>query len=779
MIKTLSKARKQERIKFRIPRSVQDCIPIRRIWADGIFQVGHQFSKTWSFTDINYSIAGKEDKTAMFLDYCDLLNALDSGASAKITLYNRRINKEEFERSVLLPLKDDGLDNYREEFNEMLRAQVTESNNSIVRERYLTISVVRRNIEEARTYFARVGTDLTTKLAALSSVAQELSLNERLRIFRDFFRPADPPATEFDIHQKARRGQHFKDWLCPSSMEFAADHFKIDDRVGRVLYLQDFASYLKDSFVSELCDLDQELMLSIDILPIPTDEAARQLQNTLLGVETNVTNWQRKQNANNNWSAIVPYDMELQRKETKEMLDDLTTRDQRMMFGLVTLVHMAETKEQLDDDTESLLSVARKHLCQLSTLRWQQRDGLDTVLPYGLRRIEALRTLTTESTAVLIPFRAQEIMQSHGLYYGQNTVSRNRIVVDRRQLLNGNSFRLGVSGSGKSMSAKEEIAQIALSTEDDILILDVESEFGHLVEAFGGEVIRISATSDTHINALDMDRAYGDERNPIVSKSEFVLSLFEQLIGSGLVTAKEKSILGRCTEQVYMPYVRNGYKGAVPTLKDFYRLLKMQPEPEAQGLALSSELFITGTLGTFAQPTNVDTKARIIAYDIRELGEQLMPLGMLVTLDAIYNRVIQNWKRGRRTWIFCDEFYILFRYEYSANFFYKLWKRIRKYNGLITGMTQNVDELLRSDTARLMLANSEFLIMLNQSATDREELAKLLNISDTQLGYITNVPAGCGLIRCAGNLVPFTNSFPRDTQLYRLMTTKPDEQLKG
>ena len=657
MIKTLSKARKQERIKFRIPRSVQDCIPIRRIWADGIFQVGHQFSKTWSFTDINYSIAGKEDKTAMFLDYCDLLNALDSGASAKITLYNRRINKEEFERSVLLPLKEDGLDNYREEFNEMLRAQVTESNNSIVRERYLTISVVKRNIEEARTYFARVGTDLTTKLAALSSLAQELSLNERLRVFRDFFRPADPPAAEFDIHQKARRGQHFKDWLCPSSMEFTADHFKIDDRVGRVLYLQDFASYLKDSFVSELCDLDRELMLSIDILPIPTDEAARQLQNTLLGVETNVTNWQRKQNANNNWSAIVPYDMELQRKETKEMLDDLTTRDQRMMFGLVTLVHMAGSKEQLDDDTESLLSVARKHLCQLSTLRWQQRDGLDTVLPYGLRRIEALRTLTTESTAVLIPFRAQEIMQPKGLYYGQNTVSRNRIVVDRRQLLNGNSFRLGVSGSGKSMSAKEEIAQIALSTEDDILILDVESEFGHLVEAFGGEVIRISATSDTHINALDMDRAYGDERNPIVSKSEFVLSLFEQLIGSRLVTAKEKSILGRCTEQVYMPYVRNGYKGAVPTLKDFYRLLKMQPEPEAQGLALSSELFITGTLGTFAQPTNVDTKARIIAYDIRELGEQLMPLGMLVTLDAIYNRVIQNWKRGHRTWIFCDEFY--------------------------------------------------------------------------------------------------------------------------
>ena len=398
------------------------------------------------------------------------------------------------------------------------------------------------------------------------------------------------------------------------------------------------------------------------------------------------------------------------------------------------------------------------------------------MLPYGLRKIQALRTLTTESTAVLIPFRAQEIMQPNGLYYGQNAVSKNMIVADRRLLLNGNSFRLGVSGSGKSMSAKEEIVQIALSTEDDILILDPESEFGYLTEALGGEVIRISATSDTHINALDMDRAYGDERNPIVSKSEFVLSLFEQLIGDGMVTAKEKSILGRCTEQVYLPYIRNGYKGTPPTLQDFYRLLQMQPEPEAQGLALSSELFITGTLNTFAQYTNVNTQARIIAYDIRELGEQLMPLGMLVTLDAIYNRVIQNWKKGRRTWIFCDEFYILFRYEYSANFFYKLWKRIRKYNGLVTGLTQNVDELLRSDTARLMLANSEFLVMLNQSATGRAELAKLLNISDNQLGYVTNVPAGCGLIRCAGNIVPFTNSFPKDTKLYKLMSTNPSER---
>ena len=778
MTKTLAAARRQERVKFKVPRSVQDAIPIRRIWPDGIFQVGNQYSKSWSFTDINYAIADKDDKMAMFLDYCALLNALDSGASAKITIHNRRIDKEDFERSVLLPLHGDALDHYREEFNEMLRAQVTGTSNSMVRERYLTVSIVKRNIDEARTYFARVGTDLVTHLAKLSSAAAELSTPDRLRLLRNFFKAGQPPAFDFDLRQHAKRGHSFKDWLCPESLEFAADHFKIDGRFGRVLYLQDYASYIKDNFISELCDLDRSMMLSIDILPVPTDEAARQMQNTLLGVETNIANWQRKQNAANNWSATIPYDMELQRKETKEMLDDLTTRDQRMMFGLVTLVHMADSQKQLDSDTETLQSVGRKHLCQLSTLRWQQKDGLDTVLPYGLRRIQALRTLTTESTAVLIPFRAQEILQPGGIYYGQNAVSKNMIVADRTKLLNGNSFRLGVSGSGKSMSAKEELVQIALATEDDILILDPESEFGHLTRALGGEVIQISATSDTHINALDMDRSYGDERNPIVAKSEFVLSLYEQLVGGGQVTAKEKSILGRCTELVYQPYIRNGYQGTPPTLRHFYRLLKMQPEPEAQGLALASELFITGTLNTFAKYTNVDTQARIIDYDIRELGEQLMPLGMLVTLDAIYNRVIQNQKRGKRTWIVADEFYILFRYEYSANFFYKLWKRIRKYNGLITGLTQNVDELLRSDTARLMLANSEFLILLNQSATDREELAKLLHISDTQLGYITDVPAGCGLIRCGGQLVPFTNAFPAGTDLYKLMTTKPDEMMR-
>lgn len=775
MIKTLSQAIKMDRERFRVPKSVQQAIPINRIWPDGIFQSGKKFSKSFRFSDINYAIASKEDKTEMFLDYSALLNALDSGVSAKITLNNRRINKKEFEESLLLPMKEDGLDEYRKEYNEMLLSKVSGTNNSIYQERYLTVSVHKKNIDEARTYFARVGTDIITHLNKLSSVGEELDAASRLQIFRDFFKADQIQAFPFDIKAFAKRGCSFKDWICPQSMEFHKDYFKIDERYGRVLYMQDYASYVRDDMIAELCGLSRDLMLSIDILPVPTDEAVREIQNRLLGVETNVTNWQRRQNANNNFSALVPYDMELQRKEIKEMLDDLTTRDQRMMFGILTMVHMADSKEQLDSDTESIFAVARKRMCQMSTLKWQQVDGLNTVLPYGLRNINTFRTLTTESTAVLMPFHAQEIMQAGGIYYGQNTVSKNMLVVDRRKLLNGNSFRMGVSGAGKSFSAKEEIVAIALSTDDDIIIIDPESEFVPLVKALNGEVISVSATSDTHINALDMDPAYGNEKNPLIEKSEFVLSLFEQQVGAGNLSAKDKSILDRCTAEVYQEYIRNGYQGEVPTLQDLYRQLMLQPEEEAKNLALASELYTSGTLNTFAQQTNVNTKNRITAYDIRELGEQLLPTGMLITLDNIFNRVIQNWKKGKTTWIFVDEFYLLFRYQYSADFFYRLYKRIRKYNGFVTGLTQNVEEVLRSDTARLMLANSEFLILLNQASTDRDELASLLNISENQLSYITNVGAGKGLIRCSGNLVPFENTFPKDSKLYRLMTTKPGE----
>lgn len=571
-----------------------------------------------------------------------------------------------------------------------------------------------------------------------------------------------------------RCGHSFKDTICPDSLEFKKDHFVMGNKYGRVLFLKEYASYIKDSMINELTGLNRNLMLSIDIIPVPTDEAVRELQNRLLGVETNVTNWQRRQNSNNNFSAIVPYDLEQQRKETREMLDDLTTRDQRMLFAVVTLVHLADSKKELDSDTEALQSIARKHLCQLAPLSWQQADGLVTALPLGLRRISALRTLTTEALAVLMPFKAQEIRHQGGVYYGQNVISRNLILANRKELLNGNGFVLGVSGSGKSFTAKRELAALALATGDDIICIDPESEYRPIIEGLGGEVVNISATSPNHINAMDMEQGYGDGENPVVLKSEFLLSLCEQLMGSRQLSAKEKSIIDRCTAQCYHGYIRGGYQGSVPTLRDFHAELLRQPEPEARDVALAIELFTEGSLNTFAKPTNVDTSSRILCYDIRDLGKQLLPMGMLVVLDSVFNRIIRNRRLGRSTWVYIDEIYLLFQHEYSANFLFTLWKRVRKYGACCTGLTQTVDDLLQSHTARTMLANSEFLVMLNQAGTDRAELARLLNISDNQLSYITNVDFGRGLIKCGSAIVPFMDHFPKNN-LYRLMSTKPSE----
>ena len=776
MIKTLQNTMKQDKEGFALPKSVQDAIPIRRLWLDGVFQFGSKFSRTIRFSDINYAIASKEDKTSMFLGYSELLNALDTGSTTKITINNKRLNRQDFEQKILLPRQNDYLDGYRAEYNAMLMDKVTDSSNSVVQERYITLSVHRKTVDEARTFFDRVTADVTTRLSHLDARSEELDAVERLRVLHDFYRTGEETEYRMDLRDLMAKGHSFKDAICPDSLEFKKDHFVMGDKFGRVLFLKEYASYIKDSMISELTALNRTMMLSIDVIPVPTDEAVREMQNRLLGVETNVTNWQRRQNSNNNFSAVVPYDLEQQRKETREMLDDLTTRDQRMMFAVVTLVHLADSKEELDSDTDALQSTARKHLCQLSTLNWQQADGLVTALPLGLRRIDALRTLTTEALAVLMPFKAQEVRDQGGVYYGQNVISKNLIIANRKELLNGNGFVLGVSGSGKSFTAKREMVNLALSTEDDIIVIDPESEYRPLIEGLGGEVISISATSPNHINAMDMEQGYGDGENPVVLKSEFLLSLCEQLVGDRMLSAKEKSIIDRCTAQCYHDYIRGGYRGKAPTLQDFHAELLKQPEAEAQDVALAIELFTEGSLNTFAKPTNVDTEARILCYDIRDLGKQLLPVGMLVVLDSVFNRVIRNRALGRNTWVYIDEIYLLFQHEYSANFLFTLWKRVRKYGACCTGITQNLDDLLQSHTARTMLANSEFLVILNQAATDRLELARLLNISDNQLSYITNVDFGRGLIKCGSAIVPFLDVFPRHTQLYKLMTTKLSEK---
>ena len=771
MMKSISNILKTDKERYKVPKKVQDVIPIKRIWTDGIFLVGNKFTKSWKFTDINYLVASREDKESMFLTYSELLNGLDSGACTKITINNHHMKRSDFEESVLMKPQADGLNMYRDEYNKVILDKAMDAN-GILQEKYVTITVGKKNVEEARSYFARMEVDLVAHYAALGAKCASMSANERLRVLHDFYRSGEENAYAFDIRSAAKLGHDFKDYICPDSIEKHSDYLMLGNRYARVLYLKDYASYIKDSFVAELTEMSRSMMLSIDILPVPTDEAVREVENRLLGVETNITNWQRKQNQNNNFSAVVPYDMELQRKESKEFLDDLTTRDQRMFFAVITMVITADNKEELDQDTETVLSTARKHMCQMAVLKYQQLDGLNTVLPIGTRKINAFRTLTTESLAVFIPFKVQEIMDKGGIYFGENAISHNLIMCNKENLLNQSAFVLGVPGSGKSFSVKELIAFLILNTNDDILVCDPEGEYAPLVEAMGdlGSVIRVSAGGRDRLNAMYMVDGYG-ENNPIVVKSEFIMSLIEQIDKKG-VGPQHKSIIDRCITYVY----RNAAEtGTVPTLCTLRDMLLEQPEPEAKQIALSLELYTTGSLDIFGKQSNVDLDKRVVVFDIHGLGAQLKPTGLLVITDTMLNRVTLNWKRGKRTHVFIDEFHVVFENEFSAQFFNSAWRQFRKRNAYPTAITQNVEYLLDSVQASTMLSNSEFVVMLNQAASDREELAKLLNISNEQMSYITNADPGCGLIKYGGSLVPFVNRFPKDTKLYQLMTTRPGE----
>ena len=770
-MKAIKQVMRQDREGYRVPRRVQDVIPIQRIWSDGIFLVGNRYAKTFKFTDINYMVASQEAQKKLFLAYAALINSLDCGATTKITLNNRHLNRKNFADTVLMKLKNDYLDYYRMEYNDVIMSKAT-GGNGIIQEKYVTVSVCKKNIEDARAYFARVGAELTARFAALGAKVAEMDATEKLRVLHDFFRSGEEVYFRFDAQDMMRKGHDFRDYICPDSVEKHSDYLMLGGKYARVIYLKDYASFISDQLVTKLTDQSRSMMLSIDIIPVATDEAVREVERKMLGVETNITNWQRRQNANNNFSAIVPYDMEQQRRETKEYMTDLTSRDQRMMLSVLTIVHLADSKAELDADTDALLKVAADHMCQMAVLRYQQLDGLNTALPIGTRKIDTFRTLTTESLAVFMPFKVQEIQEPGGIYFGENAISHNLILCNMKNLLNQSMMLLGIPGSGKSFFAKLLIVAIALSTKDDIIILDPEGEYTPLVKALGGAVMCFAVGGSDWLNAMAMEEGYG-EGSPVAFKSQFIMSLLKQIDPDG-IRAHHKSIIDRCVALVLQEQKKTG---KVPTLCTLREKLLEQPEQEARDLALTMELYTSGSLNIFAHETNVDTKNRIQSYDIHDLGEELKQPGFVTITDAMINRVNYNWAHGKKTHIFVDEFHIAYENEYSGNFFTSAWRQFRKRNAAPCAITQNVEYMLDSVQASTMVSNSEFVVMLNQAESDQERLSKLLNISPEQMSYVNGSEAGCGLMRYGSALVPFVNRFPVNTELYKLITTKPGEGL--
>ena len=775
MIKTLKTLAADERESIKPPKTINDVIPISRIWDDGIFLAGNRYSACYRFPDINYAVASEADRKDMSEAFQRMINSLDPAEAIKFSVFNRRITKNSLS-GVLHYHRNDMNDPLRDELNSIIKTNSRDSD-GIFQDKFITLSVVKDRHKDAKHYFETAAEELRSKFRALSSDLIAMPTADRLQMIRSFLRSDEEYLPPVELKEYMLWGRGFLNEIAPRSLSVEKDYMRIGSRYARALYLKDYAVQLSDSMLMRLSEMRRDMIMSVDIVPIPKDEAIKDVQKRLLGVESEITKWQQRQNKNNNFSAEVPYELNARREELKSFLDKLNN-DMRMMSVSVTIVHMADSKAMLDKDTEAFLSIASGYMCKYEKLKYQQLQGLKTALPFGaLRTPNTLRSLTSAGAAMLTPFRAETMSHSTGVYFGRNTVTRSLIFIDRTLLMNGNGFYLGTSGSGKSFFAKGEIASLILKGNADVMILDPEREYVSLIRRLGGSVISLSASSNNHINALQLSPGDTESEKPLDMKSQFVQSLCEQIMGEGVITAQEKSVIDRCLSNIFRSFFANGWAGPMPTLKDFYKELLWQKEPEAKNIALAIELFTKGSLDTFAQETNVDLDNHAVCFDIRDMGEQLKPVAMLVILDTIYNRILYNKARGRATFVFIDEIYLFFSNEFSSNFLFEQWKRARKYGAYYTGISQNVEDLLQSNRGRAMLANSEFVTLLNQAATDRLELSQVLGISDTQLSYVTNAEIGTGLLVCGGSIVPFENRFPENTMLYKLMTTKPMESM--
>ena len=757
---------------YKVPSRVQDCINIESVNLDtGIFYHGKDiYTKQYEFTDVNYEVVSDQDKEVIIAQWCQLINSFSAGGEFKITLNNRRIDEEVLEKSAFLQMKGDANDIYRKELNENLRDKLAACNN-IDTQLVLTLRTQARDFDDAKMQFDQMEKSTRVKLSEVGSDLIALSAMDRFRILFNIFRNGEEDLFDFDPH-KGFYMYDFKDYICPDTIEVFPDYLKLGNKYVRTLFLKSYASTVNDNVLHATLSLPKTACLSLDIKVMDPAQAKDLLEKHLFNVSGDITKWQNSQNKHDNYSAEIPYDLKMPRAEAEAQLADLVEHDQNLCYTWVSIMLMADSLEELNADTELVRNNGKKNNITLITPLRYQIEAMNTAVPTGINLHLMSRLLMTICVATLMPFKTQNILHTNGVYYGINPLSKKLLTVNRDNLINQNSFVLGTSGSGKSFITKAEVMSMILRGDTDVIIVDPESEYGALTKALGGELVVLDASKDVRINALDLSAEYSkEEKNPITVKTDFLISLVARING-GVLSAEEKSIIDRCLKRVYEPYLRSKYQGEPPTLVDFKQELDRQGDVVAKRLATSIELFTEGSLNLFAQQSNVNVNSTLVCYDILNLGRQLRPLAMLVVLDAIFNRMAKNRYLGRKTAIFVDEIYLLFQDEFSEEYLTTLWKRCRKYGARMTGITQNIEDLLVSDSARKMLNDSEFLVLLSQTGTDRDELAKLLHISPVQMPFISTGQVGEGLLKVGKAIVPFENKFGTDTAIYSLLTSK-------
>jgi type IV secretory pathway VirB4 component len=763
-----------------IPRTAQQSIPYQRMFPDGICRVRDSYyTKTVQFQDINYQLAQKEDKTAIFEEWCSFLNFFDSSVHFEISFMNMSTDAEDFEKNVRIPLQKDEFNPVRNEYSQMLKSQLAQGNNGLTKTKYLTFGIEAESMRQAKPRLEHIQTDLLNNFRRLGVAAKLLNGKERLQLMHSIFHMGDLEKFQFDWNWLATSGLSTKDFIAPTSFSFHGNRiFQIGEFYGAMSYLFITAPELSDQLLKDFLDMESSQIVTMHIQSVDQTSAIKKVKRTITELDRSKIEEQKKAVRSGYDMDIIPSDLATYGKDAKKLLTELQSQNERMFLVTFLVMNTGKTKQELENNVFQASSIAQKHSCNLRRLDYQQENALMSSLPLANNLIEIERALTTSSTAIFVPFTTQELFQNgkEALYYGLNALSNNLIMVDRKKLKNPNGLILGTPGSGKSFSAKREIANAFLVTDDDIIVCDPESEYSALVHKFKGQVVKISPSSIHFINPMDINANYSEEDNPVALKADFILSLCELIVGGkdGLQPI-EKTVIDRCVHHIYQKYFENPVPENMPLLEDLYNALLEQEEKEAHHVATALEIYVKGSLNLFNHRTNIDINNRLVCYDIKELGKQLKKIGMLVVQDQVWGRVTANRNAGKATRYYMDEFHLLLKEEQTAAYSVEIWKRFRKWGGIPTGITQNVKDLLSSREVENIFENSDFIYMLNQASGDRQILASQLNISPHQLSYVTHSGEGEGLLFYGNVILPFVDRFPTDLELYRIMTTKLSE----
>lgn len=810
-VKKPSKATKNKIAAIKVPKSSQDTIPYKRVFKNGIFESeGDLYSKTYELMDANFKTATQDHQDQMYFSYGDLINYFQPDVRPQFTIFNTKIDKESFRENTLYMDKSDGYDSYRHAMNEVLEDKISEGQNNIIQKKFLTVSVSAENIQVAANVFSRVDTEISPKIKEINEAdTAPMTLVKRLGLLHEIYnQSATMPfykkmeiggeqVETFNIAHMLEMGLTTKDLIAPMDIQFYDDYFVIDDKLGRALSLRLYPTQLSADIMTDIANVPCTMLTSVHFSPMRQDEAIKLVRNQMLEVTRGMAQSAEKKAKKGLSGEFVPLDLKQQKEDADKAYNDFTVRNQKSILMTLVCVVFADNYDELENYTKMVQNNAEKHLCVISKLNGQQEAGLASAVPLGVNRIYADRMVNTEAAALFIPFEAQEMNEPRGLYYGVNSTSHNLIVLNRLEAQNSNGLIIGKSGSGKSFAAKMEMTQAFLASEgNEVFVIDPQAEYKPLCEALGGQVIRIAPGSGTHINPFDMDLEYasngdgttGDD--PVTVKSDYISALCEAAVGGNYgLNPVQESVIDRCVRMIYTPYIehmdnlrRSGSKitcdrEATPTLKDFYNVLRRQPEPDADYIRIAMEKYCEGSYDTFAYKTNVDTTRRFIVYDISDIGTGLKEMGMQVCLEDIWNRTVANKKRKIRTWIFIDEFYLLTQSETCARHLMFIYKQARKFGGVPTGITQNVEDMLTNRESRAIINNCHLIQMLNQSDADRKEIGSILHISESQLDFIKNAQSGHGLIWYGGALLPFGNDFPPENRMFELLSTKPQMQI--